>query len=308
MRVATLLPPSRSGAGSSGKRRQEDGAGQQRGSAEVNPCTIIGIILAFGMVLGSAVIDGGHLDALVNLPAAMIVFGGTFGAIVIMFRLEDVKRLPMMVSKAFVASPPEPGAVCQKMVAMAKLARREGFLGLEREVPGVEETDPFLARALQMVADGTAPETVTDVLYTEVDQLAERHKTGATMLDAMGALAPTLGVTGTVMHLIHVMAMLDDPSAIGPAIAAAFLACLYGVASANLIFIPLGGKLKAISKIEQHSREIVIEGVRSIQRGDNPILVAEALKSFLPPEERNTLEGASRVEKGDDGAEQARAA
>ena len=274
----------------------------------MNPGTIIGIVVAFGMVLGSAVIDGGHLDALVNLSAAMIVFGGTGGAVVIMFRLEDVKRFPAMVSKAFTAHPPEPQGVCLKMVAMAQLARREGFLGLEREVPGLEETDPFLARALQMVADGTAPETVQEVLYTEVDQLAERHKTGAAILEAAGALAPTLGVTGTVMHLIHVMAMLDDPSSIGPAIAAAFLACLYGVASANLLFIPLGGKLKAVSKVEQHSREIVIEGIRSIQRGDNPILVAEALKSFLPPDERGALEGAGRMGEGGARAEQTQAA
>ncbi|MFW5866282.1 MAG: motility protein A [Armatimonadota bacterium] len=273
----------------------------------MNPGTIIGLLVAFGMILGSAVLDGGHLDALVNLSAAMIVFGGTFGAAAVMFPLEDIMRLPVVVSKAFVARPPEPRRVCQQMVRMAQLARREGFLGLEREIPGLEETDPFLARALQMVADGTAPETVSEVLYTEVDQLAARHRVGATILESMGALAPTLGVTGTVMHLIHVMAMLDDPSSIGPAIAAAFLACLYGVASANIIFIPLGGKVQAISKTEQHSREIVIEGVRSIQRGDNPILVAEALKSFLPPDARDDLEAVGRSGGGDD-AEQARAA
>ncbi|MFP4248369.1 MAG: motility protein A [Armatimonadota bacterium] len=274
----------------------------------MNLGTVIGLVFAFGMILGSAIIDGGHLDALVNLSAAMIVFGGTFGALTVMFRLEDVRRLPVMVSKAFTAQPPDPGGVCRKMVSMAQLARREGFLGLEREIPLLEDSDPFLARALQMVADGTAPETVTEVLSTEVDQLADRHRTGVTMLEAMGALAPTLGVTGTVMHLIHVMAMLDDPSSIGPAIAAAFLACLYGVASANIIFIPLGGKLKAISKVEQHSGEIVIEGIRSIQRGDNPILVAETLKSFLPPDARDDLEGVGRMSGGGDDAEQARAA
>ncbi len=273
----------------------------------MNPGTIIGLVAAVGMILGSALIDGTHLSALVNPSAAMVVFGGTTGAAVAMFRIEDIKRLPQTVTKAFVAQPPEPKDVCRQMIKMAQVARREGFLGLEREIPGLEATDPFLARALQMVADGTAPETVTEVLYTEVDQLADRHKVGATILESMGALAPTLGVTGTVMHLIHVMAMLDDPSSIGPAIAAAFLATLYGVASANVIFIPLGGKLKAISKVEQHSREIVIEGVRSIQRGDNPILVAETLKSFLPPSARDDLEGASRM-AGGEGTEQARAA
>jgi chemotaxis protein MotA len=274
----------------------------------VNPGTIGGLIFAIGTILGSALVDGTHLSALVNVSAAMVVFGGTFGAATIMFRIEDMKRLPLMVSKAFSAQPPDPPEVCRKMVAMAQLARREGFLGLEREIPVLKDRDPFLARALQMVADGTAPETVAEVLLTEVDQLADRHRVGASILKSMGALAPTLGVTGTVMHLIHVMAMLDDPSSIGPAIAAAFLATLYGVASGNVIFIPLGTKLDTISKLEQHSREIVIEGVRSIQRGDNPILVAETLKSFLPPSERDELEGAGRISGGGDDGEQARAA
>ena len=274
----------------------------------MNRGTIFGLVFAFGMVLGSAVIDGGHLDALVNLSAAMIVFGGTFGAIFVMYRLEDVLRLPTMVKNAFVAKPLEPLGVCQRMIKMAQVARRDGFLGLEREVPAVEDTNPFLARALQMVADGTAPGTVTDVLYNEIDQLAARHNTGVQMLEQMGALSPTLGVTGTVMHLIHVMAMLDDPTSIGPAIAAAFIACLYGVAFANMVFIPLGGKLKTISKIEQHSLEIVIEGIRSIQRGDNPILVAETLKSFLPPHEREALEDLGAAGEGGEDGEQARAA
>lgn len=273
----------------------------------MNPGTIIGLVFAIGTILGSALIDGTHLSALVNTSAAMVVFGGTIGAATVMFRFEDMKRLPKMVSKAFVARPPDPAGVCREIVSMAQVARRDGFLGLERKIPELEATDPFLARAMQMVADGTAPETVMDVLHTELRQLSERHRVGAMILESMGALAPTLGVTGTVMHLIHVMAMLDDPSSIGPAIAAAFLATLYGVASANVIFIPLGGKLKTISKIEQQSQEIVIEGVRSIQRGDNPILVAEALKAFLPPDARDELEGAGRMGGGDD-YEQSRAA
>ncbi|MBD3293063.1 MAG: motility protein A [Armatimonadia bacterium] len=273
----------------------------------MNPGTIIGLVFAIGTILGSALIDGTHLTALMNTSAAMVVFGGTFGAATIMFQFDDMKRLPKMVTRAFVARPSDPVGVCSEIVTMAQVARRDGFLGLEREIPVLQDKNPFLARGLQMVADGTTPETVMNVLHTELRQLADRHRVGATILESMGALAPTLGVTGTVMHLIHVMAMLDDPSSIGPAIAAAFLATLYGVASANVIFIPLGGKLKTISKVEQQNREIVIEGVRSIQRGDNPILVAETLKAFLPPGTRDELTGSGMMGGGEDN-EQARAA
>jgi chemotaxis protein MotA len=258
----------------------------------VNPATVIGLVVAFIFVLGSVIAEGGHLSALLNLPAAMVVFGGTFGAALVGTRMEVLKRLPVVVRIAFASRVPEPVAVCREMVSMARVARRDGFLGLERELPRLHETHPFMARALQLVADGTAPETVSEVLYTELGQLARRHVAGAGFLEQMGGLAPTLGVTGTVMGLVHMMGKLDDPSTMGPAIAGAFLATLYGVASANLIFLPLAVKLKTLSKIERESCEIVIEGARAIQRGDNPILVAEALKSFLPPGERGKLEGA----------------
>lgn len=271
----------------------------------MNPATVIGLIVAMGFCLGSVVVEGGHLSALLNLPAAMIVFGGTFGAAVIGTRLEDVRRLPVVVRVAFVSKVPDPAVVCREMIAMARVARRDGFLGLEREVPRVREGNAFMARALQMVADGTPPETVSEVLHAELDQLARRHGSGAGVLEQMGGLAPTLGVTGTVMGLVHMMGRLDDPSTMGPAIAGAFLATLYGVASANLLFLPLAGKLKTLSRVERHACEIVIEGARAIQRGDNPILVAEMLKSFLPPAQRESLE-AGGAEEGHD--EQARAA
>ncbi|NLO05345.1 MAG: motility protein A [candidate division WS1 bacterium] len=256
----------------------------------MNVATLLGLVIALGFILGSVVAEGGHLSALVNLPAAMIVFGGTLGATIMGLGMDDVRRLPAVTRMAFIARVPDPVGVCRKMVAMAQLARRDGFLGLEQEIPALQESNPFLAKALQMVADGTAPETVTEVLYTEMDQLVERHHRGAAMLETMGGLAPTLGVTGTVMGLVHMMGSIDDPSAMGPAIAGAFLATLYGVASANVVFLPLGNKLKAISNVERHTCEIVIEAVRGIQRGDSPILVAEVLKAFLPPGARAQLD------------------
>ncbi len=272
----------------------------------MNPATIAGLVIALAACLGSVVVEGGHLSALVNLPAAMIVFGGTFGAAIVGTRMAAVKRLPVVLRIAFASRVPEPVAVCKEMIAMAQVARRDGFLGLEREIPRLTTADRFMGRALQMVADGTSPETVEEVLYTELHQLSTRHGKGASLLEHMGGLAPTLGVIGTVMGLVHMMGKLDDPSTMGPAIAGAFLATLYGVASANLIFLPLASKLKTLSKIEQHCCEIVIEGTRAIQRGDNPILVAELLKSFLPPAERGRIAGAAGAGGGD--VEQAKAA
>lgn len=274
----------------------------------MNPATIIGLVVALAFVLGSVIAEGGHLSALVNLPAAMVVFGGTFGAAVVASRLDAVKQLPVVVRIAFASDVPEPVAVCREMISMAQVARRDGFLGLEREIPALQARNAFMARALQMVADGTPPETVSEVLHTEIRQLASRHGQGAGLLEQMGGLAPTLGVTGTVMGLVHMMGKLDDPSTMGPAIAGAFLATLYGVASANLIFLPLAFKLKRLSSIERHACEIVVEGTRAIQRGDNPILVAEMLKSFLPPAEREKLEGAGAVGTGGGANERARAA
>jgi chemotaxis protein MotA len=268
----------------------------------VNPATVVGLIIAFVFVLGSVVVEGGHLTALLNLPAAMVVFGGTFGAAVVASRIDAVWKLPVVVRIAFSSEVPDPVSVCSEMVSMAQVARRDGFLGLEREISGLQQKHPFMARALQMVADGTPPETVTEVLHTEIDQLAERHEDGAGLLEQMGGLAPTLGVTGTVMGLVHMMGKLDDPSSMGPAIAAAFLATLYGVASANLIFLPLAFKLKRLSKIERQSCEIVVEATRAIQRGDNPILVAEMLKSFLPPDQREKIDSRG-LGSGIDGAE-----
>jgi len=274
----------------------------------VNLATVLGLVVALACILGSVIVEGGHLAALVNLPAAMIVFGGTFGAAIVTSRLGDVLNLPRVVRQAFFSSQPDPLEVSRKMVEMARLARREGFLGLEKEVKELEQFSPFMAKALQMMADGTSPDVVTDLLRTEVAQLARRHHQGGDFLMTMGGLAPTLGVTGTVMGLVHMMGNIDDPSSMGPAIASAFLATLYGVASANVIFIPLATKLKSMSKEEQQSCEIILEGVRGIQRGDSPILVAEALKAFLRPDSRGKLEATATAAPEAQAVEQSRAA
>ncbi len=254
--------------------------------------TVVGLVVAIGACIASVLLEGGHLGALVNIPAAVIVFGGTLGATIICYRVSDMVALPMILKQAFFAAEQDPVKTVRKLVEMARLARREGFLGLEKEVEEIRKSNPFMAKALQMVADGTAPETVTDVLETELHQIGQRHASGASIMTTMAGLAPTLGVTGTVMGLVHMMGKLDDPSSMGPAIAGAFLATLYGVASANLIFLPLGNKLKLLSKREQFVCEIVIEGVHAIQKGESPLIVAESLKAFVMPRQRMHLEEA----------------
>ena len=186
--------------------------------------TLLGLGLALGAILGSVIIEGGHLGALINVPAAVIVFGGTFGATVICFRLPEILKLPAVLRHAFISARHDPLETTQKMV---ELARRDGFLALEDSLKDIQE--PFMAKGIQMMADGTAPETVTEVLETELYQLEQRHTAGANIMLTMGGLAPTLGVTGTVMGLVHMMGKLDDPGSMGPAIASAFLATLYGI-------------------------------------------------------------------------------
>ena len=257
--------------------------------------TVIGLVMGVGACVVSVLAEGGHLSALVNVPAAIIVFGGTLGATIICFRLSDMMSLPLVLKQAFFSTDHDAVSIIRKIVEMARLARSDGFLELEKEVNAIAQTNPFLAKALQMVADGTAPETVTDVLETELYQLEQRHHSSASIMSTMGGLAPTLGVTGTVMGLVHMMGKLNDPSSMGPAIAGAFLATLYGVASANLIFLPLGNKLKLLSKQEQFISEIIIEGVRLIQKGESPILVAESLKAFVTPKLRSHLDDSAKA-------------
>jgi chemotaxis protein MotA len=178
------------------------------------------------------------------------------------------------------------------MVHFADRARRDGLLALEDEAKSIE--DPFLKRGIQMAIDGTDPEMVREVLETEVAALKDRHKVGAKFFGDMGAFAPTLGIIGTVLGLVHMLENLSDPSSMGPLIAGAFVATLWGVMSANLIWLPISNKLKRASAEEVAFKELVIEGVLSIQAGANPRAVGEKLKSFLPPKERDELDEGER--------------
>ena len=250
--------------------------------------TIIGLVLTWGAFLGSILIEGGELSALVNPSAALLVFGGTLGASMVCFPLSTVTGLPNIVKKAFMSKKEDFGQIIKTLVGYAEKARREGLLALEEEAHLVE--DPFLKKGIQLAIDGTDPELVREILQTDIAFLGARHHEGANLFGTMGGFAPTLGVIGTVSGLVHMLANLSDPGSMGPSIAAAFIATLYGVCSANLLFLPLSNKLKAVSHEEVLGREIMMEGILAIQAGDNPRIVEEKLKAFLSPKIRRVIE------------------
>jgi chemotaxis protein MotA len=243
--------------------------------------TIIGLVLAWGAFFGSVVMEGGSLAAFANPSAALLVFGGTIGATICSFPLDQIKQVPKIVKNAFQAGETDISDIIKILVAFAERARREGLLALEDEAREIH--DEFLQKGVQLAVDGTDPELVRVILETEIAYLAERHEVGANIFATMGGFAPTLGVIGTVAGLVHMLANLSDPGSMGPAIAAAFIATLMGVSTANLIYLPIAGKLKSRSKHEILAREVMMEGILAIQAGDNPRIVEEKLKAFLAP-------------------------
>ena len=250
--------------------------------------TAIGIGLAFaGLALG-AMMDGTQIPAFLNIPALLIVCVGTAGVTLAGTSMEQFKQIPKLYKLAF--SPPEldvKGRV-QLLVNFAEMARREGLLALDDELQKVE--DEFTRKGLQLVVDGTDPELVREILETEMDAMAQRHAMGASVFEKAGGFGPTLGITGTVMGLVHVLENLSRPATLGPSISSAFIATLYGVGSANVVYLPVAHKLKYLSALEQELRYMTLEGVLAIQSGDNPRVVADKLLSFIPPEARASEE------------------
>jgi chemotaxis protein MotA len=262
--------------------------------------TIIGLTVAI-LCLGAAHImeNGGSFASLASLwapTAFLIVIGGTFGALFVSFPMDELKLVPTLIKQTFLKNQLEIGDLVSKLVKFAEKARREGLLALEAEVASAG--DPFLQKGIQLVADGLDQETIKDMLETELDFVASRHAAAASILDAAGGFAPTLGVLGCVMGLITVLGNLDDPGALGPAIAVAFVATLYGVGIANVVFLPMAQKLKRKSEEELLMREVMIAGIIAIQAGDNPQIVEEKLKAYLSPALRKKIGRAGDKKEG----------
>jgi chemotaxis protein MotA len=260
--------------------------------------TAIGIGVAFAGLAVGALMEGASPAAFLNIPALLIVLGGTFGATFAGTTIEKMKLIPTLYKKAMSGEKPDMNAQLDLLVGFAERARREGLLALDEEVAQLD--DDFTRKGLQLVVDGTDPELVREILENEIDGMAGRHHKGVQPFEKAGGLGPTLGIIGTVMSLVHVLQNLSDPGTLGPAISGAFIATLYGVASANIFYLPTANKLKALSAEEVELRTMTLEGILAIQAGDNPRVVADKLLSFIPPTER--------AGEGDEGAEEGAAA
>ena len=249
--------------------------------------TLIGIISGTFLVV-SAIVSGGAGGAFIDVPSIMITVGGTIAATLINFPLGKVLGVFSVVKKTFLYQLPSPTKEIERLVHLAKVARSEGLLALENFLDEIR--DPFLRKGIQLVVDGTEPEVLRDVLDTELVQLQHRHRVGKDILESMGAAAPAFGMIGTLIGLINMLRDLQDPGQIGRGMATALLTTFYGSLMANLVFIPLAGKLDARSKQELVTKQLIIEGVASIQAGVNPRLVEEKLKTYLAPKIRDNLD------------------
>ncbi len=253
----------------------------------MDSATVGGLLLAWGALLLSLLMEGGDPRALINIPAFLLVFGGTLGAATMSFRIHQIMGIPDILRQAFTSKEHDVPGTIAMLVRFAERARRDGLLILEEDAGRAH--DEFLQRGIRLAVDGTDPEVVREIMSTDIHFLQARHKVGESIFATMGGFAPTLGIIGTVMGLIHMLANLGDPGKMGPLIAGAFIATLYGVSSANLIFLPIGNKLKARSAEEVLVREVIIEGILAIQAGDNPRIVEEKLKAFLAPQLRQIV-------------------
>lgn len=245
---------------------------------------VLGLLLSIVSLLGGFLWDGGHAGSLLNPAAALIVFGGTFGATVVSFSISELKNVPNLFKIALFPKEQEPSLVIDLIVSLADEARREGLLYLENRLDDIN--DKFLRKGVQLVVDGTDPELVRSIMEVELYAIEERHHVGSSIFEAAGGYAPTMGIIGTVMGLVHVLGNMSDPDSLGPAIAVAFLATLYGVGSANVLWLPVAAKLSNLSKKETNLRMLMIEGIVSLQAGYNPILIRERLSAFLNPSTR----------------------
>lgn len=243
--------------------------------------TIIGIIVGFGGILLGNALEGGHLDSLMQVTAALIVFGGTAGSVLVGTTMEDVKTgIRSLKLAIFAQSVDSLNKLIDEMIDAAQIARKESILALEKKINSF--SDPFMQDVFRFVIDGVDPNTLRDIFEAEISLEEERLNAGAKMWVDAGGFAPTIGIIGAVLGLIHVMGNLTDTSKLGAGIAVAFVATIYGVGAANLVLIPLGNKIKRRIKLELAVKEMVLEGAVGIISGMNPFIIEQKLSAYSP--------------------------
>lgn len=247
--------------------------------------SIIGLILAIGLILVSMLLGAAPLSAFVDVPSFLVVVGGAVAAALICFPLKSMLQSPLIGLKVILNKGEDRLTLIKSIVELAEIARRDGLLALEAKIADIE--NPLVKTGLQMAVDGTAPEIVEEVLRTEVTGMAMRHREGKSIMDQLGRFAPAYGMIGTLMGLIMMLQDMSDPSGIGAGMAVALITTLYGAIVANVFFSPFAEKLGIMSRNEQLSMEIAIRGVMAIQSGESPRAIDQKLQTYLPAKQRD---------------------
>jgi chemotaxis protein MotA len=240
--------------------------------------SLLGTILGFVGIVGGQLLEGGHIEQILQLTAALIVFGGTLGAIFLAFPMSDIRRAFSMIPSVYMDSHSEMGPLIDEIVKAATVARKEGLLAIEPLRASM--THPLFKKSIKYVIDGFEPATVREIIETEIERGLDEDENAAKVFEGAAGFAPTIGILGAVLGLIHVMTMLNEPSKIGEGIAVAFVATLYGLGLANLVLLPWAMKLKRKAAERSMAREIVKMGVIAIQEGQNPNFLQEKLEVY----------------------------
>jgi chemotaxis protein MotA len=253
--------------------------------------SLIGFLLAFGLIIGSMMMGSAPMSAFIDIPSGMVVIGGTLAAAMMCFPLKNIIAVPMVVKKVFLNKVDDPKVLIEQIVSLAETARRDGLLALEGRMEDV--SNPFVKMGIGMAVDGTRPEVIEDILRTEIDAIAGRHRDGKAVLDQMGRFAPAYGMIETLMGLIMMLSDMSDPSSIGAGMAVALITTMYGAIISNAVFIPFTEKLSFANRVELNALEIIVRGVMAIQSGENPRVIEQKLNTFLPPKQRAGQEEAA---------------
>ena len=241
--------------------------------------SIAGLAIGAIAILGGQLLEGGHIGSQVQPTALLIVLGGTLGAVLLQSPFHVFKRGMQMAKWIWVPPVIDQKRLVDQIMHWSQLSRREGLLSLENQIPQLK--DPFVKKGLQLLVDGADPERIRELLEVEITTFEDEWKQSAKIWDAAGGYSPTIGILGAVMGLIHVMENLSDPTKLGGGIAVAFVATIYGVGLANLIYLPIAGKLKYYISRMVSTREMLVDGLVGIAVGDNPRIIEGRLKGYL---------------------------
>lgn len=246
-----------------------------------------GLVAGFAFVLFGIMQGGSGIGSFIDPGSILIVIGGGIAATFVNYPMQDLIGIGKVFMKALKNPEFNTGQIIDKVIELANIARREGLLALEEAVD--EVNDDFLKKGVMLIVDGTDPEMVKSILETELSNMLDRHSKGRGIFDSLGGLMPAFGMIGTLIGLVAMLQNLSDPSLIGPSMAVALLTTFYGSLAANLLWIPISGKLSIKSKEEALVKEVMIEGLLSIQAGENPRIIEEKLKAFLSPTIRKSI-------------------